>query len=92
MNPIIFIILLIPSIFIHGFAVMTMWGWFIVPLGVMALTLWHSLGLALTTYYISGGLHNSKTDTDTDNGLQIVKAYVAPLIVLAVGYLYNLGM
>lgn len=33
------------TIFVHGFGFYCMWGWFIVPLGVPEINVWHSYGL-----------------------------------------------
>lgn len=36
---------------LSGWFVKLMWGWFIVPLGVMPISLWHGLGIGLFISY-----------------------------------------
>lgn len=38
-----------------GFALATLWGWFIVPLGVAPINWWQAAGLVTTTSLLTGG-------------------------------------
>ena len=41
------IVILAASTLFKGWIVQVLWGWFIAPLGLMELTLWHAIGISL---------------------------------------------
>lgn len=43
----VMILVLIAATFYSGFAIQLLWNWFIVPLGVMSLTLSHAIGICV---------------------------------------------
>lgn len=76
------VVLLIISALITGWAVSTLWGWFIVPLGVEDITYIHAIGVAI---FIGMFTNSASENSDKDNEW-LAKA-VAKLLwpVLAVG-------
>ena len=88
-------ILMIPiTIVICGVALQDLWGWFVVPLGVSAITFWHALGFstlisALTAQADSASLEAPET------ARWIVNTIFPPLKWLfawGLGALWSLGM
>lgn len=74
----------IPLVFWSAFVLMTLWGWFVVPLGVQALNLPHAIGLALIVGWAKGIRHNK---TDDDAALKNIGMWlIGTVIALAVGY------
>lgn len=55
------------GILLNGFVLCKLWMWFIVPLGVMSISLGHAYGLVLTSYlFITNGL-KSPRDYDEES-------------------------
>lgn len=46
-----YILFTVFMLFLTAFTVSTLWGWFVVPLGVKAITLTHAIGLSLFVNY-----------------------------------------
>jgi hypothetical protein len=40
------IILLVPMALLRGFVVFTLWGWFLIPLGLPAIGIAHAMGIS----------------------------------------------
>lgn len=51
MEIIVVLLLLIPAMAWDGFVISTLWSWFVVPLGVVPIGVWHAAGLAVLTNY-----------------------------------------
>lgn len=47
----------------EGWVIKLMWGWFIVPLGVMSITIWHAIGIDAIVSYFTFSL-SRKGDSD----------------------------
>lgn len=65
-----------------------LWGWFVVPLGIVQIGYWHAVGL-VAIKYLFGGSTDPETD-DLARGLIFVFAW--PLVVLGIGFLARLAM
>ncbi len=89
-----------------GFAVagvgVKLWVWFLVPIGVPAVTLWHLLGLMLLVQMaFTGGLSDrslksaldkkNNVSPETQVAFAVTRALCA-LLILGIGYLYQLGV
>lgn len=46
--------LLIPVLLLEGLVFSTMWGWFVVPLGIQKIGVIHGIGLATTIHLVTG--------------------------------------
>lgn len=85
-----FLVILAVNTFWGGFVAATLWGWFMVPLGVMAISFWHAVGLAalLNVYLGSRGLPNGENKDVLDVFIEgLVIAALFPLIMLVIGYI-----
>jgi hypothetical protein len=54
------------SALLEGLALSTMWGWFVVPLGVADIGVAHALGLSLTLSLVT----NQYSDWDTGDAME----------------------
>lgn len=52
------------GIVMRGFVLQQLWSWFVVPLGVVAISLPWALGLACLAYMLTGPAHLAKQDTE----------------------------
>lgn len=43
----LFILILVMSLVVEGFVISMLWGWYVVPLGVLPINLLHGVGIAL---------------------------------------------
>lgn len=84
-------LLVIPltSIF-SGYTLSVLWGWFVVPLGVMALTIPQSLGIALTVGYITHQRNKIEEDAGFWNALAV--GVCKSLLFLGLGWIYHIFM
>lgn len=76
------------AILVGGFAVSTMWGWFIVPLGAPAMSLAHGYGLSLfVTLFTQPLLIQSqvKDDPTFTTNMKVALGVVMNGILLLVG-------
>ena len=82
-------VLLIPW---EGFVVACLWGWFVVPLGVPAITLWHGTGLAVLGGLVAAHHHPAYKAEGTVGDLlrRITLLILRPTIVLGVGFVAHL--
>lgn len=94
MNPLNVLLLTVGiTIFWGGWVGATLWGWFIVPLGVRAIGYWHSVGLSLL-FFLLTGLRASKEYDDIHKTIAagLLNSALIPAICLALGWLAWLNM
>lgn len=77
-------VLVLLSILLTAFTVSTLWGWFVVPLGVKSIGLAHAYGLSLvvTCFMSVRGIPN-----DTKRGEVLGMGVVLNLLCLLFGYI-----
>lgn len=73
---------------LHGWAVSTLWGWFVVPLGVPGLSIASALGLVL----VCSTLRPSRSSDNEDRkpGERLTYAVMHPLAGVALGWIVKL--
>lgn len=86
-----FLLLILWAGFWSGLTVSVLWSWFIVPLGLPAVGLWHAYGLALIWSAFSGLGRKSR---DEDNGLARVLVQVPFVggVLMAAGWVVRFWM
>lgn len=96
MNGLIYIILFLCSLVSGGFASMYLWEWFIVPLGVSAISFLHAIGLRMTFSFFTLGyadlilsLKSHENGNDPKRTEMGVLGVLIPLIMLLAGYIYK---
>lgn len=85
----IYLVLSIVSQLYSGLVLSVMWGWFIVPLGIAAITIPHAVGISFITGFFLGGLaikdavrdQNNKS-LDMENQMKIVMASVVYVTII----------
>ncbi|WP_413460726.1 hypothetical protein [Herbaspirillum huttiense] len=73
----------------NGYVASTLWGWFIVPLGVSAITYWHAVGLSAVVGVFFGGSFSLRSDGESPVEAafeDILKAALVPLFCLGIGW------
>ena len=56
----------IPGIIWSGFIIKTLWVWFIVPLGVIEISLPHAIGIDMLITFLTASSYNIKDKTITE--------------------------
>lgn len=78
------------NIFWGGHVSATLWGWFVVPLGVKAITYWHAMGMATVISVFTGigdsGNRSSEPMIELA-GHSLLKALIVPLLCLIIGWI-----
>lgn len=77
------------GIALNGWALMTLWGWFVVPLGPPAVGLWHALGLSLLCQMLTARRPAPKRGDETGLRHQLgllAYAVLIPLLALGLGW------
>ncbi len=83
---IISIVLVVPTMLLNGWVLVKLWLWFIVPLGVLAITVPHGIGIASVVSYLTYQF-DSRNDADEDAwALLLVFGITKPIFALAFGY------
>lgn len=70
-----------------GFAISTLWGWFIVPLGVVPITIPWAIGINCIAGIIKGRTIKVPTEQDLPHIIQITMIYVGITVYLIGGYI-----
>ena len=73
------------SLILGAITVMYMWGWFIVPLGVVDITIVHAYGLIMfkKTLFLNVDLTDK---TDEQKKQDMIVSIVAPIVLLIIGF------
>lgn len=83
-------------VFWTGYVVATLWGWFVVPLGVVAINYWHAVGLmCIVSAFV--GIKADEDVAESDSlGEGVVKAcvksFLLPALLLCMGWLAHSQM
>lgn len=71
-----------------AFVLTKLWAWFVVPLHVQAVSLWHAAGVILVARYIVVPENMAKQESD-EPWKMIAVAVIVPAMVLGIGALYH---
>ena len=84
----------IVSIFWSGYVSSTLWIWFMVPLGVKAITYWHAVGLSalLSVFLGSRGLRKNEESVVEEIAYGLFASLVIPLICLGFGWVAKVNI
>lgn len=76
--------------------IMSLWGWFVVPLGVAAIGYWHALGFKILATIVVKGISETKSRKELiagDDWLEnLLSVPVTYLFVWGLGWLISLGV
>lgn len=79
------------SVFWGGYVASTLWNWFIVPLGVPAITYLHAVGIStVINAFLGSRGYSAPKDSEaaiSEADLGLLYASVAPLLLLILGWL-----
>lgn len=77
-------------VFWGGYVAATLWGWFVVPLGVMAISYWHAVGLTCVMAAFAGVKSDEDTEDSESIGEGVAKATfkgaLIPALLLGMGW------
>ena len=85
----IFPLTTIYSVLATGYIISWMWVWFVVPLGVPAITLVHAWGLSAMIYIVSRTPSIYENENNKIDGGKVTAALLMPWITLLVGYILH---
>lgn len=86
----VLILVMLSSAFVSS----TLWGWFLVPLGVPMIGIAHAYGLGVFTTFLTGtaGLSLNMKDSGKEFGEKSIAALLLPWVALLFGYIATLFM
>ncbi|RZK29216.1 MAG: hypothetical protein EOO61_20945 [Hymenobacter sp.] len=85
--------LVVPTMIIRGFVFSILWGWFVVPLGVVAIGVAHAIGLAAVFGFLTTHLsHYQRKESDNPFGEALGRMLVVPFLVLFFAWIVHLFM
>lgn len=87
--------LILVRVFWGGYVSATLWGWFMVPLGVAPITYWHAVGLSLllSVFLGSRGMKNDKKESSTDSLINgFIYSVTIPAASIGIGWLAKINM
>lgn len=79
------------SVIGYGIVLKIMWGWFVEPLGIMAITTPHAVGLSTIVSIWLNGDNKVKTE-DESTAAKWFKILGKPIVILLIGYIAHLFM
>lgn len=89
MNLLLARLLLLPfSLFLNALALSIIWGWFIVPMGMMPLGLAQAAGVSLVVGYLTHQISPQKDERELPELIALVLLW--PLTVLGIGWVIQL--
>lgn len=77
------LILRLPVLLLHAWAARDLWGWFAVPLGIPAITLWHAYGIGLLTSLYT---HQYSATPEGKLPERLTTAVTSPLLFWGIGW------
>lgn len=86
------VLLLVPGLLWWGYAISALWGWFVAPLGLAAITAVHGAGLKVMTTTLTLRFRVEKKQTATERLSALIFTLIGPPILLGLGALLNLWM
>lgn len=85
------LVLFVATVIFSGFVLQTLWGWFVVPLGIKALSLAHAVGVNILFGFIKYKYKRKHTIPDEEVFEPLMKKIGATitlgLLFLGVGYI-----
>lgn len=68
-----------------GYVLHILWAWFLVPIGLPAVTMVSAIGISITIKMIVAGLPNTKDNPDYQ--YLVIYSFIYPLMSLALGWI-----
>ena len=85
------LILAIPGMLLRGWVITYLWKWFMVPLGIVDISLPHAIGISvIISFLISNVIKKDQTKEEQIYGLVLM--FLWPLIALGLGWIVNCWM
>lgn len=75
---------LVPVALLDGWAVMSLWRWFIIPLGASRISLAHAIGISIFANLLTARYRRLEDDAEVAE--RIAYAFAAPLMALLLGW------
>jgi hypothetical protein len=91
MNAALALVLLPLVLLWGGHVTSVLWGWFVVPLGVPGVNVFHAIGLQLVAGTFMLGIAKEKVDDDRALG-RLVTISIAYLLALGFGWVFHFFM
>lgn len=91
----VFIVAVVGSSTFGGFVFAKLWLWFVVPLGVPAIGMWHAAGLASFVHYATATISPSKAEKRSAAkraAIALGYVFVGGSVALVAGYVDHLLM
>ena len=89
-EAIIVLVLMVPSMLWGGYVGHILWGWFLVPLGVSAVGVFHFMGIQSTIGFILISLYINTNGQSESKGLSLMLHYdLAVLFTLILGAIFH---
>lgn len=82
------------ALVLNGIVLQALWGWFIVPLGLMEIGLAHAIGFNLLVRFCLFTQKEEREDSYSDKEIKkrLIVAILYPLLVLLTGWILHLVM
>lgn len=75
----------------NGYVIQTLWQWFLVPLGLISITMSHAYGLSIIATCMTGVTHvlafMKKVQTEEDYYIKLSEVFLTPFCVLSLGFI-----
>lgn len=90
---VVFVVLSVGIMFLHGFVLTQLWTWFVTPLTGITISLVHALGLYVIYSCVTGQANSILMKVDERTQVEKITSVAAlPLFALGIGYILTLFM
>lgn len=86
----IYLVLAVPAVYTGGWSIATLWAWFVTPLGVAPIGIWHAAGLRTLAALITFRSNIATKDIGMTDF--VAAGFVVPPFAVGLGWLFKLGM
>lgn len=82
------IVLFVLAVVVDGFVLTYLWGWFLVPLGLVQIGMAHAIGVSILVSYLTHQTNNSDDNDDASKTFwtMIITSFCKSGLVMLMGY------
>ena len=84
-----FLMLMALSTLVSGWAISTLWAWFVVPLGVVAIGFWHALGLSCLIVFFKLDLKKADPSKFSEVLFRWMGLLATEVAIVGFGWVYH---
>lgn len=86
---VLFVGFIVVAYLVNGWALLYLWEWFMVPLGLPPLTMAWAIGISIVIGFLTNHTMPQK-DGEIDSNKALINVFLRPIMAFSVGYIVQL--